>query len=117
MAGHTPWHEIRAERDEEEGMAEARAKALAELRAELERDLQSIGLAELRDRIRLLTQVTVAERLGMKQPHVSRIENQDDLLISTLRRYVDALGGRLELVAAFDDVRIPIAIGEDDQAE
>ena len=45
----------------------------------------------------------------MDQSDVSRLENRDDFgdcQISTLRRYVEALGGQLELVAAFGDKKI-----------
>ncbi len=48
-----------------------------------------------------LTQVEVAEKAGVAQSEVSRIEARDDVLASTLRRYIEALGGKLEIVAAF----------------
>ena len=49
---------------------------------------------------------------------VSRFENADDVRISTLRQYIEALGSRLELVAVFDDEdrRVPISIGKDQAA-
>ncbi len=47
------------------------------------------------------TQVDVSEATGIAQSEVSRIEGRDDALVSTLRRYVEALGGKLEIVAAF----------------
>lgn len=56
-----------------------------------------------------LTQVAVAERTGMDQSDVSRLENRTELSdcqVATLQRYVDALGGQLELVARFDEKRI-----------
>jgi Helix-turn-helix domain len=55
------------------------------------------------------TQHDVAHTAGMDQSDVSRLENRDDFgdcLISTLQRYVAALGGQLELVAAFGDKKI-----------
>ena len=55
------------------------------------------------------TQDDVARTAGMDQSDVSRLENRDDFgdcQISTLRRYVAALGGQLELVAAFGDKKI-----------
>jgi len=58
------------------------------------------------------TQVDFAELLGTSQGNVSKIENQDDLLLSTLRRYVVALGGRLELHAVFEDDRVELSIGD-----
>lgn len=46
-----------------------------------------------------LTQEQVAEVLGVKQPTLSRMESQDDMQVSTLQRLVEALGGKLEIVA------------------
>ena len=48
-----------------------------------------------------LTQKRMAEVLGIGQDSVSRLEQRSDLLISTLRGYVEAMGGRLSLVAEF----------------
>ncbi len=50
-----------------------------------------------------LTQQQVAARLGMTQPEISKLEARSDVRLSTLRAYVAALGGTLELVARFDD--------------
>ena len=47
------------------------------------------------------SQETTAETLGLKQAAVSRLENRDDMRISTLRDYVHALGGELEFYARF----------------
>jgi Helix-turn-helix domain len=50
------------------------------------------------------TQVDVAESTGMDQSDVSKLEQREDLdetMVSTLRRYIEALGGKLELVAVF----------------
>lgn len=60
------------------------------------------SLQELRQAHRL-TQKRMAEVLGIGQDSVSRLEQRSDLLISTLRGYVEALGGRLSLVAEFPD--------------
>jgi transcriptional regulator with XRE-family HTH domain len=48
-----------------------------------------------------LTQKRMADVLGIGQDSVSRLEQRSDLLISTLRGYVEAMGGRLSLIAAF----------------
>ena len=45
------------------------------------------------------TQTELAAALGVKQPTLSRLEVQDDMQISMLRRIVEALGGKLEIVA------------------
>ena len=63
---------------------------------------------ELR-RARKLTQIRMAKNLGMTQDGVSRLEKRSDLLLSTLRGYVEALGGRLSLVAEFAD-RSPVIL-------
>ncbi len=55
-------------------------------------------LAEIRRAVGL-TQEQVAASLGIKQPSLSRLESQDDMQISTLRRLVPALGGELEIIA------------------
>lgn len=78
---------------------EARA---AELIAE-EMSLQDLRKARKR------TQARVAKELGIKQENVSRIEKRADLLISTLSGYVEAMGGRLRLVAEFPD-RPPVTL-------
>lgn len=49
------------------------------------------------------TQQELARTLGVGQDTISRIERRSDLLLSTLRRYIEAMGGRLELVARFPD--------------
>jgi transcriptional regulator with XRE-family HTH domain len=61
-----------------------------------------IALHQLRER-RGVTQEQIAARLGTSRPNVSRIEREDDVRMSTLQRYVEALGGQLELVARFPD--------------
>lgn len=55
------------------------------------------------------TQERVAKTLGIKQENVSRIEQRTDLLISTLRGYVEAMGGKLHLVTEFEG-RPPIEL-------
>ncbi len=55
------------------------------------------------------TQTSVAAKLGINQENVSRLEQRSDLLLSTLTSYVDAMGGRLSLVAEFPG-RPPIAL-------
>ena len=52
---------------------------------------------------RALTQSAVAESLGMDQSEVSRLEYRTDMLLSTLRRFVEATGGELHLVVQYPD--------------
>ena len=65
-------------------------------------------LQELR-RARKLTQVSVANALGITQDSVSRLEKRSDLLLSTLRKTVQVMGGSLSLVAEFPD-RAPVVL-------
>ena len=78
---------------------------------------EEMTLRELR-RARKLTQVRMAKALGVTQDSVSRLEKRSDLLLSTLRKTVQAMGGNLSLVAEFPD-RAPVVlsgIAEDDPA-
>lgn len=61
---------------------------------------EEMSLRELR-RAHKLTQARMAETLGIGQDQVSRLEQRSDLLLSTLRGYVEAMGGRLTIVAEF----------------
>jgi len=54
------------------------------------------------------TQGEVARKVSMTQPQLSRVEARSDHLISTLRRYVHALGGEIEVVAVVDGARIAL---------
>jgi transcriptional regulator with XRE-family HTH domain len=87
---------------------EARA---AELMAE------EMTLRELRH-ARKLTQVRMAKKLGITQDSVSRLEQRSDLLLSTLRKTIEAMGGHLSLVAQFPD-REPVRLSglADDDSE
>ena len=69
---------------------------------------EEMTLGELR-RARKLTQVRMAKVLGITQDSVSRLEKRSDLLLSTLRKTVKAMGGNLSLVAEFPD-RPPVVL-------
>ena len=69
---------------------------------------EEMTLRELR-KARKLTQVRLARELGISQDGVSRIEQRTDLLLSTLRRTVEAMGGSLSLIATFPD-RPPVEL-------
>lgn len=62
----------------------------------------AVALADLRER-RGFTQADIARALQVTQGNVSQVEHKEDLYLSTLVRYVQALGGRLELNAVFPD--------------
>src|SRR6516165_2883387 len=69
---------------------------------------EEMTLRELRT-ARRLTQVRMAKTLGITQDSVSRLEKRSDLLLSTLRKTVRAMGGSLSLVAKFPD-RPPVVL-------
>ncbi len=89
----------------------------AEIAAEFERlRAEYPTLKDLR-KARKLTQVRLAETLGQKQASIAKLEKRTDLLLSTLRRYVEAMGGKLNLFVEFPD-RPPVlldGIGEADE--
>jgi transcriptional regulator with XRE-family HTH domain len=85
----------------------------ADRRREIEEGAQELiaeemSLRELR-RARKLTQTRIARKLKIGQEGVSRLEKRTDLHLSTLRHYVEAVGGKLKLVAEFPD-RPPIIL-------
>jgi len=87
MAGHRSVNILR-EKMGPERTAKAKARA-KEMQAEM-------LLAELR-KLGGVTQVELARKLGIKQPAISQLEQQDDMQVSTLQRIVKALGGDLEI--------------------
>ncbi len=69
--------------------------------------LAEMPLHELR-RARQLSQEQLAEELGATQPEISKIEHRTDMYVSTLRRFVEAMGGKLEIIAHFPDGTVRI---------
>ena len=69
---------------------------------------EEMTLRELR-KARELTQASVARELGISQDAISRLEKRSDVLLSTLRRTVEAMGGSLSLIARFPD-RPPVEL-------
>ena len=89
-----PYEEVLAKQSPE---SQARIKARsAELIAEY------FALRDLR-RARKVTQEEVAKRLGGRQVYVSRLERRADMKLSTLKDYVEALGGDLQLMVTFPE--------------
>jgi DNA-binding XRE family transcriptional regulator len=72
----------------------------------------SLALAELRQS-QGKTQREVAETLGVSQANVSRIEHEEDVYLSTLRSYAEALGGRLEVNVVFPEMTYTFVASED----
>jgi len=94
-----------------EAQAHARAKAQALL--------VDMPLAELRQ-ARQLSQEQLAAELDVRQPAVAKIEKKADMYISTLRRFIEAMGGQLVISAHFPDGDVKInqfeELDEDRQA-
>lgn len=67
-----------------------------------------LALQDLRKAM-AFTQVQVAAELQMDQSNLSKLEKRADLLLSTLRRYIEAMGGSLHLVAQFPE-RPPVEV-------
>lgn len=81
--------------------AQARAAARAEAM------LLEMQLQELR-KARNVTQVDLARAMNVEQAAISKLERRDDMYVSTLRAYIEALGGELKLVASFPDADIQV---------
>jgi len=77
-------------------------ESLARAREKTERILADMALDELRE-ARKLTQENLAEILHVNQAAVSKLENRVDMYVSTLRRFVEAMGGELVISAQFPD--------------
>jgi transcriptional regulator with XRE-family HTH domain len=84
----------------------ARRKAIERGTKELIQD--ELSLRELR-KAHKLTQVKLAKALNTSQEVISRMEHNSDLLLSTLRNYVEAVGGKLQLTAEFPG-KSPVAL-------
>jgi hypothetical protein len=69
--------------------------------------LAAVPLDQLR-KSQQMTQLQLAEILGVNQGEVSKIEHRSDICISTLADYVEAMGGRLEIRAVFKDREVRI---------
>lgn len=89
-----------------------REKMTPEQRSESETRAQvallNLTLSEIRKSLNL-TQEEVADKLGVVQSALSKIEHQDDIQVSTLSRYIKSLGGSLKIVARFPNKEIIIS--------
>jgi len=92
------WEDVARKRVGTEKLAKLRAQARAELALEM-------NLPELRKALGK-TQLDVAATAEMAQAKVSEFERREDHTLSVLRRYIEALGGELEVNAVFKDKRI-----------
>lgn len=94
----------------------SRPGAAEEIDARKRAIVAAVRLNELRKQ-RGQTQAQLADLLGMTQANVSRIERSDNLYLSTLADYVDALGGHIEINAVFDDDVVALGPIETDSSE
>jgi transcriptional regulator with XRE-family HTH domain len=83
--------------------AERRARA----KERAQETLTGMALQELR-RARELSQAQLAETLGEKQPNISQLEQRTDMYVSTLRKYIEAMGGELDIIARFPEGAVRI---------
>lgn len=107
MSGHRPFEDLTKDltRDRRQRIEAIKGEMLAEM-----------PLHELR-RARALTQRDLAESLKVNQPAVAKLERRADVYVSSLRSYIEAVGGRLKIVAEFPEGDVTITnfskLGED----
>jgi len=82
---------------------------LERVQQRVEKELLEANLAELRQAVGA-TQVEAAEAADMTQSELSRLERRPDHLVSTLRRYVESLGGELEVTAVVGNKRVRLKV-------
>ncbi|MDE2934607.1 MAG: XRE family transcriptional regulator [Chloroflexota bacterium] len=108
MSGRHPFKELTKD------FAPERRRRIEEVKQEL---LAEMPLHELR-RARALTQQELAETLQVGQPAVAKLEQRADIYVSSLRSYIEAVGGRLRIVAEFPEGEVAITnfshAGEED---
>lgn len=98
VTGYVKWSDIRAELVDRAGGEEA----IAEARHRSQAYIDGYRLAERRKAVKL-TQTQVAERMGITKGRVSQIERGEVSTVETIARYVEALGGQLQITAVFGD--------------
>ena len=98
MSGRHPFRELTKD------FAPERRRRIDAMKQEL---LAEMPLHELR-RARALTQQELAETLRVSQPAVAKLEQRADIYVSSLRSYIEAVGGRLKIVAEFPEGEVAI---------
>jgi transcriptional regulator with XRE-family HTH domain len=97
MTGHRPFTELT------KGFSAARKARVASKAEALKMTLDQLR------RAREVSQEELARELEVGQPAVAKLERRADMYVSNLRRYVEALGGSLEITARFPDGSVTIA--------
>jgi transcriptional regulator with XRE-family HTH domain len=98
MTGHRPFKGLTAKFS-----PERRARVAARV-ADLKTEMALAELRQARER----SQEELARTLKVKQPAVAKLERRADMYVSNLRRYIEALGGSLEITATFPEGRVKI---------
>src|SRR5437016_4961393 len=111
MSGHHKWAILRDQMRRDP----VRAAKLDRMKSAMD---DAVRLSTLRE-ARQMTQHQVAQALGSSQANVSKLERRDDVYLSTLSDYVEALGGSLELRAVFPDevITIDVAVAKEPSRE
>lgn len=99
MAGHKKFSDLAART--------LSPAARARIDERVRQTLAEMPLQELR-RARALSQTQLAQQLETTQPEVSKIESRTDMYVSTLRNFIQAMGGELEIIARFPDGAVKI---------
>jgi predicted transcriptional regulator len=94
------WSDVKNGRIPKEELAAAKQRAASHR--------EEVSLRLLRERLGV-TQRELADKGGMDQAEVSRMERRPDMMVSTIRRYLEALGYELEIAAVKDKRRIVIS--------
>ena len=87
------------------GTVESNSSTMARKRFKVADGNTAMSLRELRESVGR-TQRDIARQIEMTQPQLSRVEARSDHLTSTLRKYVGALGGRIEIVVHLKNTRV-----------
>ena len=98
MTGTHPFSEL---------MDEFSPERKEKIRKRVERTLRRMHLKELRE-ARSLSQVALAKKLKVNQPAISKMEKNADMYVSTLRHYIHATGGKLQIIAKYPDAEVEI---------
>jgi transcriptional regulator with XRE-family HTH domain len=98
MTGHRSFEELR------KGMSSARRARNKEATSGMLHEMALHELRQARDR----SQQELARDLHVGQPAVARLERRADMYVSNLRRYIEALGGTLEITARFPEASVTI---------
>jgi transcriptional regulator with XRE-family HTH domain len=103
MTGRRNFSELKAK------MSPERLKRIEGLAKDMREEMD---LAQIRSAMKM-SQATLAEALHVEQPAIAKIERRTDMYVSTLRRFIEAMGGELELTARFQDRSVRIASFEE----